>query len=237
MKKEFLSAAALVLLGNIVLAQEPADRMPPIPSVRVTGEATVMAKPDQAQIDIGVVTQAATAQAAASQNAQQLDAVLAELRSALGPSADIQTIGYSLNPVYRYPKEGGKPTITGYTASNIVQVKINDLTKVGQAIDAATRSGANTIHRLQFTLRDEQAAQSQALREAATKAKAQAEALAGALGLKISRVLSVTESGAVGRPPVPVAARAEAFDVATPVEPGMIEVHATVTLTAELSNR
>ncbi len=228
--KMLLPLTVLTLLGAGDAAQEP-DGRPTPPFIRVHGEATVTVQPDQARIDIGVTTQTQTAQAAAADNAQRLEAVLTELRRALGAGAEIKTVSYSLNPDYRYPKEGGEPTITGYTATNVVRVTLNDLTRVGQAIDAATKSGANQVHRLQFTLKDEQAAQSQALRAAAVKAKAKAESLAQALGLKIARVLSVVESSGDVQPIMRdvTLARAEAA-ASTPVEPGTIEVRATVTL-------
>src|SRR5690606_8835333 len=108
----------------------------------------------------------------------------------------------------------------------------------GAVIDAATKAGANQVQNIRFMLKDEQAVRAQALREATTKARAQAEAMASALGLKITRVLSVSDSG----PVVPVinemrmmAARAEAADVSTPVIPGQIEVRANVTLTVEVA--
>ena len=227
--------AAMCAIGSNASAQETSIK-DSRPSIRVTGEATVKVSPDQAQIDIGVVTQAQNAQAAASQNAQKLDQAIAALRKALGPDAEIKTISYSVSPNYRYPREGGQPTITGYTASNIVQVKINDLTKVGPVIDTATQTGANTIHALRFTLKDEQAARAQALREAATKARAKAEALASALNLKIQRVLHVEEGGQVSAPPM--YARAEmamSANAQTPIEAGTIDVQATVTLTVEVS--
>jgi uncharacterized protein YggE len=232
--KRLSPLVALTLLVAVVAAQEPSERPTP-PSIRVSGEATVTVQPDQARIDIGVTTQAQTAQAAAANNAQRLDMVIAELRRALGSGAEIKTISYSLNPDYRYPKGGGRPTITGYTATNVVRVTLNDLTRIGQVIDAATQSGANQVQRLQFTLKDEQAAQSQALRAAAVKAKAQAESLAQALGLKIGRVLSVVESSGGVQPIMRdvTLARAEA-SASTPVEPGTIEVRATVTLTVEI---
>jgi uncharacterized protein YggE len=205
------------------------------PSIRVTGEATIKVSPDQAQIDIGVVTQAQNAQAAASQNAQKLDAAIAALRKALGPDAEIKTISYSVSPNYRYPREGGQPTINGYTASNIVQVTINDLAKVGPVIDTATQTGANTIHSLRFTLKDEQAARARALREAALKARAKAEALASALNLKIQRVLHVEEGGQVSAPPMYARAEMAQSAAQTPIEAGTIDVQATVTLTVEVS--
>ncbi|HKY03306.1 MAG TPA: SIMPL domain-containing protein, partial [Blastocatellia bacterium] len=70
------------------------------PSIRVTGDAIVSARPDQAQIDVGVVTQAPNAKNAADENARKVDAVLAALRKVLGPEAEIKTVGYSLNPNY-----------------------------------------------------------------------------------------------------------------------------------------
>lgn len=214
-----------------IAAQDRTEKMPP--SVQATGEAVVTVKPDRAQIDIGVVTQADTSQAAVAQNAQKLEATLARLRQILSPTADVKTISYTVTPNYRYPKEGGEPTITGYTATNVVRVTLDDLTQIGKVIDATTASGANRIQNLQFTLKDEQAAQLQALREAAVKARRKAEALAFALGLKITRVLSVVESSPVSIPARDVAyARAEA--ASTPIEPGTIEVRANVSLTVEV---
>lgn len=224
-------------LGVGAAAQDPAGRRPP-PSIRVTGEATVAVPPDQAQIDLGVITQAPTAQEAGAQNARQVGAVLAELRRALGSAADIRTAGYSVTPNYRQPPPGGgAPTIVGYTATNVVQVKTDALTDVGKVIDLATQAGANTIRRLQFTLKDERAARLKALAEAAVKAKAQAEALAAALGVRIVRVLSAVESEAPMVRPLgaEVMAMRGAPAAPTPVEAGTIDVRATVTLTVEIA--
>ncbi len=227
-----LILAAPIMLGGKAFAQDK----PATPTITVTGEATVKVSPDQAQIDIGVITQAATAQAAAAQNAQKLDATISALRNALGAGADIKSVNYSLAPNYRYPREGGQPTIDGYNASNTVQVKTNNMNEVGKIIDTATRSGANNIQLLQFSLKDDQAVRAQALREAALKAKAKAEALASALNLRVVRTLRVDESGQVR--PIPMYARADMAQAAqapTPIEPGSIEVQAMITLTVEVA--
>jgi uncharacterized protein YggE len=220
-----------------LVAQEPGDKAGPS-TIRVTGESTVEAKPDQAQLDLGVTTQASTGQQAASQNAQKLDAVLGQLRKTLGSGAEIKTLGYSLTPNYRYPKEGGQPSIAGYTASNIVQVKVGDLSQVGKVIDAATQSGANQVQSLRFTLKDEQAPLTQALREAAARAKGKADALASALGLKVVRILKVEEGGQPIQPVFAEAKMMRASDMSaapTPIEAGTIEVHATVSLLVEIA--
>ena len=220
---------------GVSLAEEPSERSPR-PSVRAMGEATVIVKPDQAQIDMGVVTQSPAAQAAVAQNAQKLDSVLPALRKVLGPDAEIKTISYSVSPIRVYPKEGGEPKITGYVATNLIRVKTNDLTQVGAVIDTATQSGANNVHDLQFTLRDDQAARLEALQKAATRAKAQAQAIASALDLKIVRVISAEEGGSAVQPVFLERMSAGLMGkAATPVEPGAIEVRATVTVTVEVA--
>jgi uncharacterized protein YggE len=239
-----LGVAAL-LMGGVVagdfigsastLAQELQSKSPP-PSIRVTGEASVSAKPDQAMINVGVVTEATTAQSAASLNASRMEKVVSELRQMLGAGAEIKTTSYSVTPVYRRDKEGNTSTISGFTATNVVQIKVSDFSAVGRVIDLSTQLGANSIPRIQFTLKDEQAVRMQALREAATKAKAEAETIASALGLKIIRVLSVEAGGSHVRPVFAMGMETRAMAAPqTPVEPGTIEVSATVTLSVEVS--
>ncbi|MCS7316122.1 MAG: SIMPL domain-containing protein [Bryobacterales bacterium] len=206
----------------------------PKAQIRASADAVVQARPDQAQIELGVISQAPTAQAAAAQNAAQLEAVLARLRKLLAGRGDIQTSGYSLTPNYRYPKDG-KPEIAGYTASNIVEVRTQDLKLVGPVIDAATQAGANTIHSLRFTLRDDEALRLEALRQATRRAHARAEAMAAASGLKPVRIVSIELAPTAPIRPVRELAVARAAEVTapTPVEPGIIEVHASVTVVVE----
>ncbi|HVH82779.1 MAG TPA: SIMPL domain-containing protein, partial [Steroidobacteraceae bacterium] len=144
----------------------------------------------------------------------------------------------SLSPNYQYHTSGGEPTITGYTALNVVEVTLDDLARIGDVIDAATRAGANRVQGIQFTVRDQDAVRAQALREAATRAHAEAEVLAGALNLRILRVLSVEESSpqiVPVRPRLAVArAAASTAEVPTPVEAGTLDVSANVALTVEV---
>jgi uncharacterized protein len=228
--------AVLAFLPSVALAQQ-ADRRPTVPSVTTNGEAVITVEPDQAQIDIGVVTQARSAPDAAKENAEKLARVMSQVKKLLGKGDEVKTASYSLNPNYRYP-QGGKPEIVGYTATNVLHIKTGSLENVGKLIDAAMQSGANTIQRLIFTLKDEQSAQLQALRLASTKAKAKAEAMANALGLEIIKILSVTEGERGVRPIVMPQPRVAQMDTPvatpTPVEAGTIEVRSSVTLTAEV---
>jgi uncharacterized protein YggE len=194
--------------------------------------------PDRVYIDIGVTTQARKSEVAAQQNAARLSAVIAAVRGAAGSTAQLTTAEYSISPSYNYPHDGGTPTVVGYTASNVIQVRLDDLSRVGKVIDSAAQAGSNNVQDIRFALRDEQAARTEALRQAARKASQDAAALAGALGLSVVRVLSVDEQSPQlmpGRIYQQVQmARVQAAP-ATPVEPGTVAVDATVTLTVEVA--
>ena len=231
-----LTLAALGAALGAPAAAQPAMAAPALASIRVSGDARVSAKPDRVQIDVGVQTQAPLSQDAASANARQLDATLAAVRKVAGPTAQLKTVSYSLNPNYQY-HSGAEPAIVGYTALNVVQVQLDDLARIGDVIDAATHAGANRIQGIQFTLRDQDAVRAEALREAATRARAEAEVLAQALNLRILRVLTVEESspGIVPvRTHLAMARASASAEVATPVEAGTLDVSALVTLTVEV---
>jgi uncharacterized protein len=239
MKKLLLIIGIFLLLTSTAQSQQD-KRRPRVPSITVNGEAMISAEPDQAQIDIGVVTQARSAPEASKENAERLSRVLTEVKKLLGKSDEVKTSGYSLTPNYRYP-QGGKPEIVGYTASNTVRIKTNTLDLVGRLIDGAMQAGANNVNRLVFTLRDEQGAQLEALRQASAKAKSKAEAVAASLGLKIVRIAAINEGERTIQPIYrqPMAARGEALapQAPTPVEPGTVDVRSTVSLTAEVSEK
>ncbi len=231
--------AVFLLWSASAHAQFPDKRMGP-PSVTASGEAVITVEPDQAEIDIGVVTQARNAPDATRENADKLTRVMGEIKKMLGKGDEVKTASYSLNPNYRYP-QGGKPELAGYTATNILRIRTGTLANVGKLIDGAMQSGANTIQRLLFNLKDEQAAQLQALRLASAKAKAKAEAMAEALGLRVVSILSITEGERGVRPIVMAQARGAQMETLaaapTPVEAGTIEVRSSVTLTAEVGPR
>jgi hypothetical protein len=228
---QFLTTAVLAA----ALAVPAAAQQIPVSSIRVTADARVSARPDRAQIDMGVSTHAPSSQQAANDNARQVDAVLAAVRKA-APQATLKTVNYSINPTYQFHPTGEPPTATGFDASNIVQVTIDELTQVSAVLDAAAQAGANQIRGVQFMLRDEQAARAEALRKAAAQARSEADVLAAALSLRVVRVLSVEEgvrAFPVARPMVTTAMQ-RSEGVATPVETGLVDVSADVTLTVEV---
>jgi hypothetical protein len=232
---KLLAIFALTMLLESGAHAQSGTQQPSKPSITVSGEALIAAEPDQAQIDIGVVTQARSAPEASRENAERLSRVLAEVKKLLEKGDEVTTSAYSLTPNYRYP-QGGKPEIVGYTASNTLRIKATDLTLVSRLIDSAMQAGANNIHRLVFTLKDELAAQLDALRMASAKAKAKAEAIAASQGLKIVRITAINEGERMVQPVFrqTMAARADAAQAPTPVEPGTVEVRSTVSMTVEV---
>jgi uncharacterized protein YggE len=226
-------AALLACVVSQVNAQQVAS---PVSSIRVMGDATVTAKPDRALLDVGVLTQEKQSQNAAAQNAKQIDTVVVALHKLLGADADIKTINYALNPDYQYRPLGGKSAVSSYTAMNVVRVTMDDLDKVGAVIDAATQAGANHVESVRYTVRDQQVLHSQAVREAALKARANADALASALNLKIVRIVSVEEGDTSPGPDAGDLRDSAGPAAPPPVQSSSFVVTANVTLTVEVSS-
>ncbi|WP_036165356.1 SIMPL domain-containing protein [Noviluteimonas dokdonensis] len=205
---------------------QSATQTAPIPAdgtlLSVSAQAESRRVPDVATISAGVVTQAADANAAMRDNATQMDAVMKAVRAAGIAERDIQTAGISVQPQYKYA-ENSPPTITGYQASNTVNIKARDIGKLGKVLDALVASGANQVNGPSFEIDKPEPAYDEARLAALAKAKARAETYAKALGLRVRRVVSITEGGAV-RPPMPYMMRAQANDMAmakeTSVAPG-----------------
>jgi uncharacterized protein YggE len=221
-----------LLLSTMSIAQETISK---VHFVRATGEATVTARPDRAQISIGVMTQSSTAQAAAIANATQTTQVIDAIKHTLGQGGDLKTAGYSISPQYQYTTNRS-PKITGYQASNTVLIIVNDLSLLGKVIDAASDSGANNINGVSFSLKDDSAVRNQALAEAAAKARAAAESIAKALNTHVVGVLQAETAEIPTFRPLTrsFAAMAGPASAPTPIEPGDLDIHATVTVTLEV---
>lgn len=216
---------ALPLLGLSLLAQAPASNV-----ISASGSATISVPPDQAQLQVGVVTQAAAAQDAAQQNATLATTVVNAVKQVLGTAGTIQTIGYSVSP--RYDSTPGKvSTIIGYQASNTLEVTMTDLSLPGRIIDAANQAGANSVGGLNFGLQNAEPVMQQALSQAAKQALAHAAAIATGLGARTGAVISAQEGSSV----VPYAmAGAGTAATSTPVQTGTVNVTANVTVNVQM---
>ena len=220
MFRTYLSLLLLMLSGSALAAQTA------VPSVQANGSAVLTAKPDQAQLDVGVVTNGATAQDASQQNASLTNSVQAALGKVLGSTGTMQTVSYYVTP--RYSNTPNQPSaIIGYTASNTTRVTTTDLTQIGLLIDAANQAGANSVDGLSFGLQNPEPLVEQALTLATKQATAHAAAIAAGLGGKPGAVLSAQEGSSYA--PV-VAGAGNAAPTTTPVQTGTVTVYATVTI-------
>ena len=224
---KLIIAFAVPLCWMTADAQVSATRPP---FVRAVGQGNVSVQPDQVKIDFGVVTTATTAQDAAARNAAQVSALLAALQAMLGSTGNIQTIAYSLNANYNYP-QGGNPVLTGYTASNTIEVSAGDLSMVGTIIDTGVQAGATNVQSLQFTLKNPDPVRQQALKLATVQAKAHADAMASGAGLHTGAVHSIQEDSSTGGTPVLAAPGVNV----TPILPGLVYIQATFTLEVDLT--
>ncbi|WP_066826755.1 SIMPL domain-containing protein [Sphingomonas mali] len=233
-----LATAAVITLSSIAVAPALAQTMPVAPAmipdgtlldVTATGKTTRV--PDLATIRAGVVTQAATAAAALSDNANRMSAVLSALKRAGIQPRDIATANVSLQPQYRY-EDNKPPVITGYQATNTVSIRFRDIAKSGQILDALVAQGANQIDGPNLSLDQPDAALDEARVDAVKRAQARAQLYAKAAGLSVSRILTIAEGGEIAGPPppMPVYRMAAAKAADTQVMPGESDVTVTITV-------
>jgi uncharacterized protein YggE len=201
--------------------------------VNATGEVTRV--PDVAIISAGVVSRATTASAALQDTANRMDRVLAALKRAGVADRDIQTSSVNLNAEYRYP-ENQAPQLVGYTASNTVTIRFRDIRNSGKILDALVGQGANQISGPNLVVDKPEAALDEARAKAIASGRARAELYARSLGMRVVRVVAVSESGgyAPPPPPMPMYARAEMASPATKIEPGEQKLQVNVAMTFEL---
>lgn len=231
--------AAFWLMAAAPLAAQPVQPVPvPIEGTMLTVQARgdAQREPDIARISAGVVTEGQTAGEAMSQNRERMERVIAAIRRAGVERKDIQTSNLSLNPQYRY-QENQPPRITGYQVQNMVSVKMRDIAEAGKVLDALVSVGANQIQGPNFDIEDRETALDTARRDAMQKARARADLYAAASGMRVARIVAISEGGGFQPPrPMPVmrsmAVNESAAD--TPIEPGQLDLGITVSVVYEL---
>src|SRR4051794_16812325 len=233
--------AALLLgaasLPTAAYAQQTPSIMQTIAGARLdisaTGEVTRV--PGIATIPAGVVSRSATATGALQDAADRMQRVLAALKRAGVADRDVQTSNISLNPEYRYV-ENQPPQLTGYTASNQLTIRFRDIRNSGKILDALVSQGANQINGPSLTIDKPETALDEARARAVSAGRARAELYARSLGMRIVRVVSVSESGGYAAPPpMPMYARAEIAQAAdTKIVPGEQKLQVTLAMTFEL---
>lgn len=205
---------------------EPKTDYSPAQTITVVGQGSVRVRPDIARISIGVETMAETVAEAVQENETQMQAILDALKKAGLADKEIQTMNYSLY-LERPPETMAGPAgqKVQYHVSNMVNITIHDLERVGDILDAVIKAGANNIWGVGFSLEDSQAAQAGARVKAIADAQARAQALADLTGVELGPVMSVSEViGGGGVLPVQPVALEQAIAGAGTVSPGELEI-------------
>jgi uncharacterized protein YggE len=220
-------AAALAILPPAAIPVAAQEATPTTRQVTVVGAAEVEAAPDRATVSAGVDTQSETAAEALAAHSAAMTRVFAALEAAGIDRRDMQTSNLQLGAVWEPYRDGEQPPrVIGYQASNMVTVRVRDVTAVGAVVDAVATAGANRLNGVGFELSDPRAALDKAREQAVADARARAELYAGAAGVTLGPVLAISE---VTAPAQPFFARAaDTMQAAPPVAEGTVALRAEV---------
>lgn len=231
-----LTPLAALLLATVActtkttVTNQPADTS----GVTVSGHGEFDAPPDTGYVDVGVQVTAGNVADARTQAAAAANGVIGSLKSNGIDEKDIQTSNYNIQPNYNYDKNGGQPTITGYTVTNTVTAKVRKLDSFSKVIDDATAAGGNNVRvqSIRFGVEDDQKAKEQARANAVDDAKAKAEQLAKLSGVSLGKAIAITEVAAQSVGPMyqGAFAAAPAADSATPIQPGTNTISVDVSI-------
>ena len=204
------------------------------PSVIVTrGEASLKRAPDQAFVSIAAEARAASPAEAQRNAAESMKAVQAAITKAGIPADAVRTTGYALQPDMEYTN--GRARVRGYIVRNQLEVRVDDLQKLGGVIDAAGQSGATSMAGLRFDLKDRATVEREALRLAVQDAMARARAIASGANAQLGNIVRIDEQGGFEPPQIQTMAAMRMDKAAeTPVSPGELDVRAQVMLTVAI---
>ncbi len=200
--------------------------------INVSGRGEALGTPDTLMVTIGISVGRPTVSEAADDAARRATDLIGALQALGVAEADIQTSNYSIYPEYEH-REHRTPQITGYRVDNTLNVKVKDLDRAGEVLDAATAAAGDDVrvHGVSFVLEDNDALLVAARAAAWEDAKAKAQHLAGLAGVSLGAPRTISES--VGSVPVQRFARAEAAarDMGTPIQPGQETVSVDLMVT------
>lgn len=229
LKAMMLSTALLMPLGALA-------EVAPTPSlITVTGEGVIEGAPDMATLTLGVTTQADTAREAMSANTAAMQKIVARLKETGIDERDMQTSNLTIDPNWSkvgYVSGSGQQ-ISSYTVGNQLTIRVRAVDSVGVVLDAAITDGVNTLRGLTFGMADPKPGLEAARKAAALDARAKADLLVAALGVRVGRVVSISESGGVYQPgPMNYARMSDSAEV--PVQGGEVSITANVTVVFEI---
>ena len=226
--------AGLLVILAVSSSTASAQPTPAEPQIIVSGEGIVKATPDQAWVSIGAESRSKVSKDAQQRNADAMTAVMRQIAAFGIPKDAIKTTAIDLQMEFDY--NNGKQTPRGYVARNTVEIRVDDLAKLGDVLDAVVGSGATMIHGLRFDVKQRSHVEGQALESAVKDAMSKSQAIAAGAGRALDRILRIEELTGGGEP-VPMMrqyAMAKAADASTPVAAGEMEIRAQVRLTVAI---
>ncbi|WP_083547405.1 SIMPL domain-containing protein [Virgibacillus halodenitrificans] len=196
-------------------------------TIVVTGNGEVVVEPNMAVVQLSVITESESLSQAQQQNSEIMTKVIQALDEAGIPSEQIQTISYTVEPMYDYVE--GKQIFRGYEVTNTISVQIKQLEKTGYLIDLAVQNGVNRVSNVQFQVDNSEKFEEQALSNALKDAVTKAGVLGQTMNTTISSIpIRIKEFRSEG----PVLYKTMAFSQAqTPIEPGQIIIQAALEAT------
>lgn len=204
-------------------------------TISVQGSGAAYAKPDMASASAGIESRGATPEDALAANTKAMNAIMAAIKRHGIAERDVETSSFSVAPVYgQQPGPRGALNIEGYQVSNQVMVRVRDTDKLGGLLSSLVEAGANRLHGVSFDIADPAKLQDEARKAAVADAKKRADLYAAAAGVKVRRVLSITEGGGFASPQ-PMALRAmKAGGESVPVAGGEQSITASVSIVYEI---
>ncbi|MFN3943511.1 MAG: SIMPL domain-containing protein [Allosphingosinicella sp.] len=233
------SAAALALSAAPSAAQQVAAAgSESVRGTRLDVVATgeVRRAPDIVFINAGVTTQAPTATAAIQENARQMEQIRQALRRAGVADRDIQTSSINLHPEWRHTRDGAAPEFGGYRANNQVRVRFRDVARAGRILDTLVQAGANNVDGPMLAIERPEPALDEARIAAIRIARERADLYARSLGMRVRRIVSVSEGGHFAPQPMmrEMAITVTGGDAGTQIMPGEQTLAVTLTVSFEL---
>jgi uncharacterized protein YggE len=226
----FALALAVGVATSVAAQQEP---NPSVPTIVTTGEATIHRVPDQAFVSVSVETRAKLPRDAQKQNADAMSAVQQKLTEAGIAKDAIRTTGYSIQQEFDF--SNGRRVPRDYFARNGIEIRLDGVERAGEILDLVVQAGATSVLGVRFDVKDRTMLERDVLMHAVEDARARADSLAAGAGRTVDRVMRIDDTRQPRVVPQPMMMRAQAADSApTPVEPGLIEIHAQVTLTVSI---
>ena len=232
---KYLLALSLLAFAPLQAAPALAHDEPDKRTISLSASGAVKTTPDKVDISTGVTTEAKTAREALDQNTEAMAKVVEALKADGIDAKDIQTVNFSVGPVYEVKAEGKPPVVVGYRVTNQVRITLHDIKKLGAILDKVVTLGSNQIDSIEFGVEEPEALKDEARKLALKNVTDNAKLYAEAAGVGLGQILSITEEESSYQPRyAPMATRMDSAKE-VPIEAGTASVEVRVRVSWEIN--